>query len=61
GVPVLFKNHAKKKADFRQGKKLGSKDHLIHRKKPRRKPVRMSVEDYDKLPPTMRIREFSVQ
>ncbi|MCP4473011.1 MAG: IS4 family transposase, partial [Gammaproteobacteria bacterium] len=47
GVPVLFKNHAKKKADFRQGKKLGSKDHLIHRKKPRRKPVRMSVEDYD--------------
>jgi len=60
GIPVLFKNHANKKADFRRGKKLNSKDHLIHWEKPKRKPVWMSPEDYERLPSSLQVREFSV-
>ena len=59
-VPVLFKNHAKKKADFRQGTKLGSKDHLIYWEKPKRKPTWMSESDFKKLPQFLRVRELSV-
>lgn len=60
GVPVLFKNHAKKKADFRRGRKLSPKDHLIYWGKPKRKPVWMSETDYEKLPSSLQVREFAV-
>ncbi|MFC1750009.1 IS4 family transposase, partial [Pseudomonadota bacterium] len=60
GVPVLFKNHAKKKSDFRKGKRLGAKDHLIYWEKPKRKPVWMSESDYKELPSSLQIREFSI-
>ncbi len=39
GVPVLFQLHANKKVDFRQGQRLGAKDHCIEWKKPKRKPI----------------------
>ena len=60
GIPVLFRNHAKKKPDFRTGKKLGSKDHLIEWDKPKRKPVWMSDDEYEKLPSSLQVRELSV-
>ncbi len=60
GAPVVFRNHARKMADFRRGKKLGSKDHLIYWKKPKRKPVWMSATDYEKLPASLQVRELSV-
>ncbi len=44
GVPVVFRNNANKKADFRRGKKLGSKDHLIEWRKPPRAPVWLSEQ-----------------
>ncbi|WP_305909040.1 IS4 family transposase [Methylomarinum sp. Ch1-1] len=57
---VLFKNHANRHADFRLGKKLGAKDHLIKWKKPLRKPVWMSKEAYADLPEVLLIRELRV-
>jgi len=60
GVESISMNHAKKKADFRKGIKLGKKDHLIEWIKPKRKPVWMSKDDYELLPSTLTIREFSV-
>lgn len=61
GAPVVFRNHARKTADFRRGKKLGAKDHLIDWKKPKRKPIWMSHADYQQLPPFLQVRELSVK
>lgn len=60
GIPVLFPIHANKKVNFRQGVILGEKDHLTEWKKPKRKPVWMSDQDYAALPETVTVREFSV-
>lgn len=59
GIPVLFSNHAQKKPDFRRGKKLGDKDHLIDWHKPKRIPVWMSKAAYDQLPEVIQVREFA--
>lgn len=61
GIPVLFQIHAKKKADFSQGIRLGAKDHLIDWKKPKRKPVWMSKSDYAALPEMLTVRELAVK
>lgn len=60
-IPVLFPLHANKKADFRQGLKLGIKDHRVEWKKPKRKPVWMTVQDYADLPEMITVREFKVK
>lgn len=60
-VPVLFQIHANKKVDFRQGQRLGAKDHCIGWKKPKRKPVWMTVQAYADLPDMITVREFSVK
>ena len=49
------------KSDFRRGHSLGAKDHLIHYKKPKQKPVWMSEDDYAALTDEIIIREFSVK
>ncbi len=38
GSHILVQNHAQRKPDFRRGKKLGIKDHLIEWKKSKRRP-----------------------
>jgi len=60
GIPVLFPMHARKKADFSLGVRLGAKDHLVRWQKPKRKPVWMSAEEYATLPNTLTVRELSV-
>lgn len=60
-APVLFQIHANKKVDFRQGQKLGAKDHCIEWKKPKRKPVWMTVQAYADLPDMITVREFAVK
>ena len=50
-----------KKADFRQSRKLGAKDHLVEWKKPQRKPVWMTTQDYADLPEVITVREFKVK
>lgn len=60
-LPVLFRLHAKKKADFRRGQRLGAKDHLVQYHKPKRKPVWMSEQAFADLPDTITVREFSVK
>ena len=48
----------KKSTDFRKGKRLGEKDHLIELIKPKVKPDWMVQEDYDKAPEKLIIREL---
>ena len=55
GVDCLFRLHQTRKADFRQGKRLGRLDRLVTWKKGPR-PSWMSREDYEALPATMVLR-----
>jgi len=59
-APVLFRLHANKTVDFRVGQRLGTKDHLVQYKKPKRKPVWMSEQAFADLPDALTVREFAV-
>jgi len=61
GSHILVQNHAQRKPDFRRGKKLGIKDHLIEWKKPKRRPAWITQNDYDALPNEIVFREFSIK
>jgi len=61
GTPLVFRQRSTVKSDFRRGKRLGTKDHIIHLKKPKKKTVWMSDEAWADLPDELSIREFSVK
>ena len=50
----------RKACDFSKGEKLGAKDHIVTLTKPPKKPEWMDIEDYNKLPKSIRIREVKV-
>jgi hypothetical protein len=60
GVDFVGRMHAQRQVDFRRGRWLGLKDHLVEWTKPAR-PDWMSPEEYAALPQTMTLREFSYQ
>ncbi len=51
----------KRSTDFRKGKSLGARDHLIVLEKPTKKPDWMSQADYDRASATLTVRELGVQ
>lgn len=57
GVDVIFQLHARRKADFRRGIRLGSRDHLVAWSKPAR-PDWMDEATYNAMPDTLTIREI---
>ena len=59
GVDAVFEQHGSRqlKTDFRRGKRLGSKDHIIEISKPKKRPFWMSATDYDQAPNTLQVRE----
>ncbi len=61
GSHFLVQNHVQRKPDFRMGKKLGKKDHLVEWKKPKRKPEWITAADYNALPEIIIIREVRVK
>lgn len=60
GIDGLFEQQGarKRSTDFRKGKKLGERDHLIVLNKPKIKPGWMSKEEYDQAPDTLTVREL---
>lgn len=60
-VVVLFEQQGARKriADFRKGKRLGNKDHLIEIPKPKIKPDWMTQSYYEQVHETVTIRELS--
>ena len=62
GVEALFEQMGARKrvTDFRKGKKLGTRDHIIQLTKPVVKPSWMTQEQYDSAPDTLKIRELKV-
>lgn len=63
GIDAVFEQMgARKRAtDFRKGKRIGAKDHLVELTKPKRKPDWMTQEHYDEAPDTLIIRELSIK
>ena len=59
GVDTVFRMHWARSTDFRKGKRLGKRDHLIIWKKPQR-PRWLSVDIFATLALTMTIREVMV-
>lgn len=62
GVDILLEQNGARQrmTDFRRGKKLGQRDHLIVISKPKIKPDWMCDEDYHAAPDSITIREFKV-
>lgn len=57
-IDGLFRMHQRRKADFREGKRLGKNDHLVTWTKPKHCPQGLPQEIYDQLPETLTIREI---
>jgi len=60
GVQVVVHQHQRRQTDFRQGKRLGSQDHVVEWEKPLC-PTWMDQETYDSLPKTIQVRELQVK
>ena len=60
GVDFVVRLHRGRQADFRRGTHLGRGDHLVEWTRPA-KPDWMDQETYDRMPPTIRVREVHVQ
>jgi len=63
GVDAVFEQLGARRCvtDFRRGKRLGAKDHLIELSKPKKKPGWMTQEEYDKAPEKLTLRELKVK
>lgn len=60
GVDFVVRLHAARHADFRRGTRLGKGDHLVEWTRPA-KPDWMDQETYDRMPPSICVREVHVQ
>lgn len=61
GVDAVFEQQGarRRNTDFRRGKRLGKRDHLIELAKPKIKPTWMSQTDYDQASDTITVREIA--
>lgn len=60
GVDVLFEQNGSRITDFRRGKKLGARDHLVRWSKPVVRPEWMTPEQYAQFPDEIEVREVKV-
>ena len=60
GIDAVFEQHGSRQrtTDFRLGRRLGARDHLIVLHKPLIKPDWMSQADYEQAPETVTVREL---
>ena len=61
GADVVFQQHQRRSTDFRKGRRLGSKDHIVEWMKPKQRPEWLDQEQYDAMPDTQLIREVRVR
>ena len=60
GVDVLFEQNGARTTDFRRGKSLGPRDHLVCWRKPAARPAWMTPEQYAGFPDELTVREVKV-
>lgn len=59
-ISGVFPAKTARNSDFRKGKRLGKKDHIVIWKKPRR-PAWMTKEEYDEFPKEISVREVAIE
>lgn len=61
GIDAVFEQQGarRRSTDFRRGRRLGSRDHLMTLTKPKKKPGWMSQADYDHAPEKIVVRELA--
>lgn len=60
GADVLFQQHQRRHTDFRKGRRLGRRDHVVAWTKPRICPDWLTREQYDAFPDTLLVREIKI-
>jgi Transposase DDE domain len=61
GVDVLFEQHGARITDFRRGRTLGARDHVVCWPKPATRPQWMTQEQYQAFPDQLTVREVKVE
>ena len=61
GVDVVFKQNGSRSTDFRRGKQLGPRDHLVCWSRPRSRPEWMTPEQFAAFPEELTVREVKVE
>jgi len=56
GVDVVVRQHQRRHTDFRQGKRMGARDHVVHWDRPQR-PAWMDAATYAAMPQSLLLRE----
>lgn len=60
GVEVVFEQNGARSTDFRRGQRLGTRDHVVHWRKPQSCPPWMTKEQYESFPDEIPVREVKV-
>ena len=60
GVDFVTRVHQRRAVDFRRGRRLGRGDHIVEWKLPQ-KPKWMDQQTYDRMPPSIEVREVHVR
>ena len=60
GADALFQQHQVRRTDFRKGRRLGPRDHVVSWVKPKRCPNWLPRELFDAFPQTLTVRELKV-
>lgn len=60
GADVLFQQHQRRHTDFRKGRRLGSRDHVVVWPKPKICPSWLSREQFEAFPESLEVRELKV-
>ena len=59
GTDFVTRVHQRRPVDFRRGRRLGKGDHIVEWRRPQ-KPAWMDPQTYDRMPPSIQIREIHV-
>jgi hypothetical protein len=60
GADVLFQQHQRRLTNFRKGRRLGARDHVVAWVKPKTCPGWLTREQYDAFPGTLEVREVKI-
>jgi IS4 transposase len=60
GADSVFQIHGSRKSDFRRGKQIGKKDHIVIWEKPKQRPNWMNESMYRQMPDMLTIREIKI-
>ena len=61
GVDSVMRLHQRRRVDFRRGKRLAKDDILLNWTKPAQRPEALSVEEFNALPDSLRVRQIRLQ